>query len=216
MRDNNEEYCEVWKRRLEENEKCLEQMRMIKHDMQAHFVMLQYYLETEMYEEAKAYLKMIRNTQMSVKIRSEIDTGNSLVNALIEDYISRDKEISFWCEGKLPEYIKMSDYELCIVFSNLLSNAVEACGRLKKTPKEIKMKLYVNENQFEMVIENSIEWDVDFQLLGSGTTKMDAKNHGYGIKNVKKVVRQKNGDVNFEIVKDKFRVHINIPMIEMR
>ena len=128
MKNEMEEFYDVWRRRLEEKERCIEQMRAIKHDMQAHLIVLQYYLESGMYEEARAYLKGIRDVQMSINMGIEIDTGNSLINAIIEEYVSRDKEINFWCEGKFPENINISDYELCILFSNLMSNAVEACG----------------------------------------------------------------------------------------
>jgi len=215
MKNEMEEFYDVWRRRLEEKERCIEQMRAIKHDMQAHLIVLQYYLESGMYEEARAYLKGIRDVQMSINMGIEIDTGNSLINAIIEEYVSRDKEINFWCEGKFPENINISDYELCILFSNLMSNAVEACGRITELPKEINMKLAVILNQLQIKLENYIEWDMDTQLLGSGTTKKDTDSHGYGVKNLKKVIEKHNGDIDFEIIKNKFCVSINIPIIEI-
>lgn len=214
MKMEKQKHYEVWKRQLEEKEKHIEQMKAIKHDMQAHLLVLQYYLESGMNEEAKVYLKSIRDTQMMIKMEREVDTGNSLINALIEDSISRDEEICFLCEGRFPENIKLSDYELCILFSNLISNAVEACGRVSKSPKEISLKLFVVDNQFQIELENCIEWEIDVQALEKGTTKEDADNHGYGIKNLKKVVEHNNGNIAFKIEKNKFCVCVNIPIID--
>ena len=56
---------------------------------------------------------------------------------------------------------------------------------------------------------------MDTQLLGSGTTKKDTDSHGYGVKNLKKVIEKHNGDIDFEIIKNKFCVSINIPIIEI-
>ena len=107
--------------------KYINEIRSIRHDMQAHMIVLQYYLESENYEKAKSYLFDMRKHQVldSVVVR---DTGNDLVNAIVSDTLSKSTcKISFVQKGILPEEFFMEAYDICTLFSNLFSNAREAC-----------------------------------------------------------------------------------------
>lgn len=44
------------------------------------------------------------------------------------------------------------------------------------------------------------------------TSKEDKKNHGFGVKNIKRVVREYGGEVSFNVVDDMFSVSILIPI----
>lgn len=209
-----DDFLEIWKRSLAEKEDYINQMRAVRHDMQAHLMMLQYYLEAERYDKAKAYLNEMRDNQMSVSKPTMADTGNILIDVLVETYTNRDNEIRFLCEGQFDEMVGLSDYELCVVFSNLISNAVEACEKLTKSPKEIYMKLQKEKNQFQIKVENYIDWEIDVSVLGNTTTKSDVENHGYGIQNLRKIVETHEGNTRIEIVENKFCVTIYLPLVE--
>ena len=44
------------------------------------------------------------------------------------------------------------------------------------------------------------------------TSKEDKKKHGFGVKNIKRVVREYGGEVSFNVVDDMFSVSILIPI----
>ena len=44
------------------------------------------------------------------------------------------------------------------------------------------------------------------------TSKEDKKNHGFGAKNIKRVVREYGGEVSFNVVDDMFSVSVLIPI----
>ena len=67
--------------------KYINEIRSIRHDMQAHMIVLQYYLESENYEKAREYLGDMKRHQRSETLVVK-DTGNDLINAIVSDTLS--------------------------------------------------------------------------------------------------------------------------------
>lgn len=207
-----ERYIEIWKRCFEEQENYIDHIRGVKHDMEAHMIVLQYYLNTENYVEAKQYLQLIRNQQDYEKPVQFLNFGNKLVEAIVQEQVKKSNEnIMLSCEGEFPKEMMVSDFDMCTIFSNLMSNAIEACGRLKVSKKVIKIKMVSEEGNFRLSVENPIEWEVDKRILGEGTTKEDKAAHGYGIKNIKKVISAYEGELNFVVTNTNFSINILLP-----
>lgn len=197
-----DEYMDIWKRRFEEQEKYIQEVRSMKHDMQTHLLVLQYCLADGKYEEAKKYLKTMRSKDFGDLVERDINVGNSLVNMIIKEYLAKSTDkISFFYKGELPKKTIVADYDLCTIFSNLISNAVEACQKLRSTEKEIHMRISTDEENLSIVMRNPVEWIVENDVLEKGTTKEDKVSHGYGLRNVKSVVEKYNGELKY-ICKD--------------
>lgn len=198
------EYMDIWKRCFEEQEKYIQEVRSIKHDMQAHLLVLQYCLEDGKYEEAKKYLQTMRSKDFGESVERDINVGNSLVNEIIKEYLAKSVDkICFFYKGELPKKTIVADYDLCTIFSNLISNAVEACQKLRSTEKEIHMKISTDEENLRIIMRNPVEWIVEKNMLGNGTTKEDKASHGYGLSNVRAVVEKYNGELKY-ICEDHF------------
>ena len=87
-------------------------------------------------------------------------------------------DVTFSCEGRFPENVQLSDYEICTILSNLVSNAREACERIESKDKKISLKTAENRERLVLVIENPVEWEVDVEHLGEYTTKKNGREHG--------------------------------------
>lgn len=186
----------------------MNEIRSIRHDIQAHMIVLQYYLESEDYEKAKSYLQEMRQHQILNAVTIQ-DTGHDLVNAIVSDTLARSKrKIDFELEGILPANFCMTEYDICTLFSNIFSNAREACEKLVEYTPIIRMKV-VNENALcHITVQNPIEWKIDVNELGISTTKKDKDSHGFGLKNMIKVVKQYNGKIEFLVTDTSFCVEI--------
>lgn len=59
-------------------------------------------------------------------------TENFLVNAILSGRLgpAGNAGIRIECEVRVPENLPIADADLCMLLSNLLDNAVEACERL--------------------------------------------------------------------------------------
>lgn len=208
-----EKYMRMWKENFEEQERYIQEVRSIKHDLQAHLIVLQYYIEDEKYEEAKVYLRNMRNHGILQHRECEIEVGNTLVNVLLMEYLKKSKEdILFSSKGMLPEGTIITDYDWCTIFSNLISNAIEACEKLYCTQKKICLEISTDEKNFYVIMKNPVEWNVEKELLENGTTKEDKNVHGFGLKNVKSIVESYHGAVEYVCEKDTFVVKISLPI----
>lgn len=202
------QYLEMFKEYFDEQTKYMERVRSIKHDMQAHMIVLYYYLEANRFDKAKEYLKCIMEHQQSCEWPIE-DIGNDMVNAVICSVLKRSKEvIEFRHSGLLPEDLLIDDMDLCTLFSNAFSNCVEACEKLVHTKRTIVLEIGQYGQTISIVIENPIETEIDEQMLGTGTTKEDENAHGFGIKNMRKVVEKYKGKIDFEVTEGSFKVRI--------
>ena len=184
--------------------KYINEIRSIRHDIQAHMIVLQYYLESENYEKAKEYLLDIKEHQKIPGLVMK-DTGSDLVNAIISDTLScSSKKIAFEMEGLLPEHLKMSEYDVCTLFSNLFSNAREACEKLKIKKPVIRMVVTESEDEYCISIQNPIEWKIESLV----STKENGQEHGIGTRNLIRTVKNNQGNVDFYITEEMFRVDI--------
>ena len=191
--------------------KYINEIRSIRHDIQAHLIVLQYYLESENYEKARAYLVDMRQHQDMQNLVIK-DTGNDLVNAILSDTLSRSKrKIEFQMLGLLPENISISEYDICTLFSNLFSNAREACEKLVYTNPVIQMEVREYKNGCFVSIENPIEWKIEMKDSKFVTSKRNKDAHGFGTKNILKVVKQYNGTIDYLVTDHRFRVEIVLP-----
>ena len=191
--------------------KYINEIRSIRHDIEAHMIVLQYYLDSKNYEKARAYLGDMRRHQNMQNLVIK-DTGNDLVNAILSDTLSRSsKRIKFEIDGILSENVCISEYDICTLFSNLFSNAREACERLMFTNPEIHMEVKERSQECFISIQNPIEWKIEMDGSRFVSSKMDKGVHGLGTKNIIKVVKQYNGTIDFLVAENIFRVEIVLP-----
>lgn len=187
----------------------MREIRSIKHDMQAHIAVLENFIQKEKWEEAKSYLTEIKRNE-ELQNRNTINVGNELVNAILEHELQRaDSETIVIFEGWLPNKSFISDFDLCVIFSNLLSNAVEECGRLQTKDKVIRIEIKNVLDKLLIQIENPILTPFPLEQLGKYTSKKEKENHGYGICNIRKTVQKYDGEIDFQINNGIFSVRVS-------
>lgn len=190
--------------------KYINEIRSIRHDIQAHMIVLQYYLESENYEKAKKYLCDMKQHQNMERIVIK-DTGHDLVNAIVSDTLSRShKKIDFVLDGMLPADFVMEEYDVCTLFSNLLANAGEACEKLEYSKPVICMEVRNEYQECRIALQNPIEWKIEMEDGRLVTSKAEKALHGIGTRNIIKVVQQYNGNIEFLVTENSFRVEITL------
>ena len=102
----------------------------------------------------------------------------------------------------------MKAYDVCTLFSNIFSNAREACEKLKYTMPEIKMEIREDDTECFIAVQNPIEWKIATSSEGFLTSKSEKEAHGFGTKNMINVVRKYGGKIDFLITDTSFRVEM--------
>lgn len=207
------ELIRQFQEKYEVQERYIEELRGIKHDIQAHMIVLKYYLQEEKWEKAKEYLDAILEAQGQV-VADGIDTGNKMVDAIISYRVKRcECPIDVQIDGGFTDTMTITEYDLCTIFSNLISNAVEACERLTLSNGYIYCGIKSQDNDLSLHIQNPIEGEIDVHILGNGTTKEDKNMHGYGIKNVRRIVEKYKGEIKYDLSNGLISVKVHLPSI---
>ena len=186
-------------------------MERLRHDMKNHMIALQALLANRDMEKMERYLRQI---QKAGDMESGEDaTGNKVVDALL--YESRKqaekKKISWECHVQIPKPCPMEEMDLCVLFGNLLDNALEECERLPEKEKRfIEVQAYLVKRCFLLEIKNSACVPKEVKI---GTTrKANSEGHGIGLGNIKDIVQKYGGVMNMEIKKDVFLISTLLPL----
>ena len=94
----------------------------------------------------------------------------------------------------------------CTIFSNILSNAIEAAADAEE--KYVSVECRYNERNIIIVVKNSFRNEPENGSPVLKTRKEDLDYHGYGLTNMKDSVDKYNGVFDIEIKEDRFTLTI--------
>lgn len=188
---------------LEERER---KTKKIRHDLANHLYVMQTLSLNKQRDELEEYLNII-NGEIEA-LGDVISVNNGIVDAILNKSLNEARRFGIKLEvtGHFPLECKSSAYDLCTIFSNLLSNALEAekqcgCGI-------IKVSCGYTKEQIAICVENQLKEVVEKKNGKLQTTKADKMNHGFGLENVEECVKRNGGEILMEQEGDLFRVMI--------
>lgn len=208
-----EQYLQIAKNYVKTVRDNVKETRKIRHDIQNHMNILSYHMENGDYRKAQTYLSEMRS-HMDESVRKTVSVNHEIVDAILLQMQSeaQGQKIRWEVEGFLPAELSIGDFDLCTIFSNLLSNSIEACRKMEEGKRYVHLEIRRLEDKLVIEVENPSEQVVDVERLGAVTSKRDSKNHGYGILNIKDAVRKNHGDVLFENAEGGFTARIVFPL----
>lgn len=183
-----------------------EKRRKLRHDMNAHMLALNTMVEKEDWDMLREYLGQMQKSLEEVTVNKY--TMISAVDAIIDEWHKRalTHHTEWLWEGTLRTIDKVTIFELCIIFSNLLSNAVEA---IEKVNENGRIAIRVSNFQDKVVISVGNTCGIMEKMQEKPqTTKGDEIFHGLGLKNVEEIVKKYDGSIDYEIMDGWFRVDI--------
>lgn len=187
---------------IEENNLMLKRYR---HDMINHWILVNRLIKNNKLNIAEDY-----SSKMANKLIGEEDvilnTGNPILDAILTEKIQKAKSlnIDFFKEIIISKNIKIEPIDYCIIFGNILDNAIEACVKLENK-RYIDMKLNSKGNMLICKVRNSI-YSNETIKKGYKTTKKDKNMHGFGIMNIKKSIEKYNGYIDISHSLDYFEI----------
>ena len=171
-----------------------EETRRQRHELRHHVILLEDMLSKDQTVRAAEYLRSLRSQAESIP--SGEYSENMVVNAVAGHYLNLAKTqgIRTEAEIKAGADVPMKDEELCILLTNLLENALEACGKMDASADRfISFKLTATNEHLTLSCRNSTDTDLDADHEIFPSSKSDAENHGLGISAVRRVVEKHCG-----------------------
>ena len=182
------------------------------HDVKRHLKILSGLIGDE--DRARKYLEeFIEETE---KMKPQFKSKNAILDVIINHKILQAelKGIEFTVDYTDVDMSFISDMDITIMLANALDNSYEAVEALEKNRRQVKL-IITKMSDFLLInisnTYNNVEQKPDGKFV---TTK---KNHsGLGLKNVQKAVEKYDGIYKAEVIEDKFKVKITIPILNSR
>ena len=166
-------------------------------------------------KDTKGYIE--KKKKEIEQIRQMIVTNDTILDCTISDKrdLATEKQIAFTYNipTGLPE-IQMEDVDKIRLFANLLDNAIEAAESVPAQDINGKNKRYIHisilnrGSNFFVTIENSKRTEISVTENQFHTTKLDAENHGRGVRIIRQIVAKYDGTVEFTDTGDTFEVAV--------
>lgn len=188
---------------LENREK---ETKKFRHDLRSHMKMISNLAKNNEYDKIDAYLE-----QMQIKIDSFgniVTVQNGIVDAIINQYYTKALEcgVTMEVKGRFPVDCSIDAFDLCTIFSNVLSNALEAA--VETDEKYISIECGYTDRNIIIVVKNSYCADVKSGNTLWITRKVNKDYHGYGLENIKDSVDKYNGVFDIETKDNRFGLNI--------
>jgi len=197
-----------------------ENVASFQHDLNKHIYSLKTLAKSGELTRVESYLEDMSESTKAQRILS--NSGNLIVDSIVNYELSKIEPTSVDLQldiNYLPENSRLEDFDLTILLSNLLNNAVEALRKQQLSKpdenKRLDIKIKVDKGILLLVIENTYDGiiktnksnknnkinkanknDVINTIDSSSlqTTKNDTKRHGYGLKNVERIIKKYQGE----------------------
>ncbi len=182
------------------------ELRRFKHDVKNHFISMESLLENEKIDKLKEYFEELQG-QFMTRNRM-LFSGNEVVDAIMHYELmhSCNKNVNISVYGKLPEISTVTSIDLCTVFSNLISNAINAVNRCEGTKKPwLEISFSGGKKYFSIVITNNLQ-------KGNKKKKEKDRNHGHGVEKIQSVIKKYNGNYEMKKIEDKITVTVYLPI----
>lgn len=185
-----------------ELEKINTEIKCFKHDYINHIKCIRSMLSNKEYDDLLKYFNKLSDSFPSASFLFE--TGNYIADAILTEKQSNFPDgVSIKFDGIIPTNIDNTD--LCIILSNALDNAAEACSSLSGD-KIISVYGAQKHGYFILKIKNpTVNTFVNGRIM---TTKPDKENHGFGLRNIKRTVKKYNGYVGISCEDNVFTLNI--------
>ena len=165
-----------------------------RHDLRHHLNVILALAEEEN-TELRNYLQTLID---NIPTASRRFCENQAVNAIIAHYamLCRQKDIALSLDLTVPENNPtISDSALCVIFGNLLENAVEACDRMKSGKKFITLNCKIQYDLLVVTMDNSFNGSIKKEGDRFRSSKRD--DFGIGLSSISSVARKAGGNATF-------------------
>ena len=192
----------------EENYKVLknneDELRVLRHDMKNHIMVLNEHIKNNNIEAAEKHLEGIEKTMKNIS--SVVYTSNPAIDAALNigGRKAQAENVRYDVQVQIDGEVHIDSADICKLLNNAIDNAIEAA--IQCDNGYIFAELGISNDEMRIHIENSTNMKENKSFFI--TTKEDKKNHGYGMKSMKDVVKKYKGLIKYNVSQGVFYLDI--------
>ena len=173
-------------------EQQYQEISVLRHDFRNSIDCMARMIQQNKQEDALHYAEQLKKRKIG-KLQTHIECSSSVINAVVNLKFSDAQvngiETSFKMVVQIPENL---EFDISIILSNLLDNAIEACCK-----NEISSQIILAVSKFgayyQLLIKNTIENSVLKNNKQLKTFKLEKNKHGLGLKSIRDIVEKRQG-----------------------
>jgi len=175
------------------------------HDMKKHISAIKELYQQDLKFNTERYINALDDKINDIpKI---VRTSIPAINAILVDGLRKatKENIDVRLDINISQDTIINDFDLCVLLGNTLENAINACCLLPKGDKRYINVSILQSNSLMLI-------DVKNPFISSiNAVSQKERKHGYGLKNVRKVVKKYGGYIKIHDTYDIFHVSLIIP-----
>lgn len=176
--------------------------RSVRHDMKNHLLSIAALAEKKDCDAVGQYVQDLQELMYS--LYTHVTTGNIVFDSILNSKMLQAQEKGLVTDFKIaiPDELNMDEVDCTILFGNLLDNAIE------NAKEEIVLHVRYDRGRLIVCCENEFQGERIHNGELFETTKTDAGNHGYGLQNIRRIVKKYDGMFALSDDADRFKVDI--------
>lgn len=192
---------------LEGLREAQESLRRFRHDYRAHLLVLDTLAAEGKPEELRSYLSSLHGADTSLQ-SYVIYSQNGLLNALLNQKqgAARQQNIDLDLLVVDAPLRDISAYDLNVLLTNLLDNALEAAASSRE--RKVRLRMGPNRGYLEVKVWNTASGDILSENPRFFTSKKDAASHGYGMKIIQSLVQKYEGITKMDSSEGWFEIRL--------
>lgn len=191
---------------IAEVERLYNGIRGVKHDIKNHIEIINSLIAQGRTREVREYSESLSEAVETFDFA--IKTGNPVTDVILHEKMEAalGKNIQFSADFHYPVGCGVDAFDVSVVLSNALSNAIEAT----ESGGFVRVSSFRNKNVYLITVENSFHGrlDMDEESELPKTKKGNKKAHGFGLQNIKSVAAKYYGDVLIEQKENKVSLKV--------
>lgn len=176
--------------------------RSVRHDMKNHLLSIAALAEKKDCDAVGEYVRDLQ--ELTYSIYTHVTTGNIVFDSILNSKMFQAQEKGLVTDFKIaiPDKLNMDDVDCTILFGNLLDNAIE------NAKERIRLHVRYDRGRLLVCCENEFQGERKPKGELFETTKTDAVNHGYGLQNIRRIVKKYEGMFTLSDETNRFKVDI--------
>lgn len=212
-RDNREMkmQLELQRQSAEKMENAYNHTRALRHDLKNHLRALGGMLQSGNTDDALAYIQTMQSDLEDATYFAV--TGNTAVDAILNEKLltAQRQETNLRFDAVTLKNTKAKPMDLCIILSNALDNALEACRKIDDIQsRTVSLKIREESDFLLISVQNPVAKPP--KKLGNSflSDKKDRENHGIGLRSIRSTAEKYNGEVLAECENNVFTLLVRL------
>lgn len=179
-------------------EASAESTKAFRHDIKNHLLTISDFIKSNRFKQAEEYIYTIVGEKLENQ-NTFSDTGNIAIDSVINFKLNEalNKNIMIEAVIDVPDNLLLEPSDITAVVGNLIDNAITATQNLERTERKIFVNIYYDKGRMFINIENTFDGKLIKKNGKLETRKFNKEYHGYGLKNVQKIMEKYNGYIEY-------------------